>query len=188
MVLKNSTPEVPTNNKNNLVFKQIQTTDYSLQKIQKNVQALSSDITTALNRMNAVIATQPKSQSYLLTIATTPLTINFPKTVTNSTKSYDEVTSVFTAANEGVYTCTLNGSFNVVAGSPTVIYIYFNSDVQGTLSKSQSPVINNVAYFNLTFVIRLTNNEHLNFLVSSNVTTTNLMLSADSRISYNSIG
>lgn len=188
MVLKNTTPEVPTNNKNNLVFKQIQTTNYDLQKIQKNVQALSSSVTTALNRTNTVVASQPKSQTYALSPGNTQLTIKFTKTITNSTKSYDEVSGIFTAANAGVYTCTFNGTFTVNSGSPTAVFILFQSDVQGTLSQAQSPVIGGSAYFNLVFVVQLANNEHLSFLVASNVATTTLTLSTDARISYDSTG
>jgi hypothetical protein len=187
MVVKNPTPEVPTNNKNNLVFKQIQTVDYELQKIQKNVQALSSDVTQAVNNSVTIIASQPNPKSYTLTILN-PITLFFPKAKGDLTKSYNEVDSVFTAPNAGVFQCTLNGSFNITVGAPNALFVYLKSNIRGVLSKSQAPVISNIAYFNLCFVVNLDNNERLSFTASSAVNPTTAKLSNDSRVSFNSVG
>ena len=185
--VKNSTPEVPTNNKNELVFKQIQTTDYELQKIQKNVQSLSSNVTQAINNSAIVIATQPNPKSYNLTV-TNQVTIIVPKAKGDLTKSYNEVKSVFTAPNAGVFQCTFNGTFSITAGVPNALFVYLKSDVQGELSKAQVAVTNNAAYFNLCFVVNLANNEHVSFTVSSTVNPTTVTLTKDSRVSFNSVG
>lgn len=184
MVLKNPTPNVPTNNKNNLVFKQIQTAEYDLHKIQRNVQSLSSEITKTFNKSIVTTATQPQIKTYTLATTATRAVLLFPKLTNDSTKSYDENTALYTAPETSTFALNISGTFNVTAGTPTRLYIYVRSDVQGIIATAILPVINNEAYMNLNYIVNLSNNEHVSYLISSDVNGTTVALSADARSNF----
>lgn len=181
MVLKNPTPQIATNNLNNLPFKQIQTEDYELHRIQQNVQSVMSNVTQALNKQVITVVTQPNPASYNLT--TTSQVLIFPNVTTDSTQSYMAITGAYTAPQAGVFEFNISTTLTIVGGATTAL-ISLISSVQSTIVTAAIPAVVGVAYANLSWFVTVANNENINFAVSVPSGTSTATMSADSRAAF----
>lgn len=182
MVLKNPTPTVQTNNKNPLVFKQIQTGDYELHKIQQNISEVVANVTQQLNNKVYSLASQAQTQNYALTI--TPVVLIFQTGTVDTTQSYSTQTGNYKAPQEGVYECNISAIFTIDTGTPAYLIVTLFSNIQSVLCVAYIPVVSAAASANLTFVVQLQNNENVSFMIASDTGTASVTMSQNSRTAF----